>query len=239
MWILDHIIFIVTAFLCLGVFLFYLGARFWFDRQKIRDENEDLDHLKKVENLRNASITQKIDEITEEIYDEEPKESEVINQAFENIRTHISTEKEILDLLIKNFSKSHTVFTEKQIQNHVLDAILVTRSLQHPDIIVEIKRVSKIEEPIIEKYVRQVSDYVKLYGNEFKRSAAGLLILVLSNNYELTDYKIKQFKWMFYEDYHEIQNKIFMELLRENNIPFFDYEDLIGDIGVKFSDYKF
>jgi hypothetical protein len=238
-WIMDHIVWIVTIFICLGVFFIFLGARFWFDRQQIRDELENFEHKEKVEKLANVSLIDKMDEITEDMSENISSENVFEKDSLVNFRHYLSTEKTIISQFERTISLSYSIYPDKQIRGHRLDAVLVAKSLQHVDIIVEIKRMNKLLLNVIENSVSHLTEYVRLYNNEIQRNAAGLLIVVVSNNSELTDLELKKFTDSFFYNSQGIKNKIFLQFIRESNIPYFDYHGLLADIQCEFTGFVF
>ena len=235
LWVLNHVVCLMTLFFCLGLFLFYLGSRFWYDRQKIRDENEDIDHFKKVENLGNASLLEKADEINEDISADTAFEKRGEKYAYYNFRKHLSIEKTIISQIKRKLSDTYTVFTDKRIDNKILDAVLVANSIQHIDIIIDFKQLTNISSTVIEKSIVNIQEERDKYNFEIKHSVAGLLLLIVSFGSDLTDLELNNFINSCYYDYPEIKNKVFIEFIREKSISDFDFYTLMNKIQATYS----
>ncbi len=230
LWIFHHLVCIVIPLFTLGLIFLTLGSCLWIKRQKIRDEDENIEHRNKIKNLGNATPTQKAYEITEDISFNDSAEGENINKFVNNYRQYLSIERNLVEEIRRRTVGTYEVFQDKKIKNKIIDAILVANSLQHIDILVEIKYLRTLSENILYNAIFQVKEYLRLYHDEVGESAAGLIFIVISKEYQLNADLEEKWKSFILSDLMDIQGKIFIELIQEEKIYNFEYFDLLCHI---------
>lgn len=194
--ILHVIPYISGALGILGVILLLYGLIQWRERQRIRDQSEDLAVEKQERELHPLTPQEVEAEAREELelLEEEPQQTPpTARSSTATVNAYLGAERALFRKIEECFGPSVKLLTHTRVKGVEYDAVLRPREGER--VIVEVKYIRKgFNQGWLAESVNELTAKTALYGSRFSTPARAVLIIILASSDETLPEKIEKLK---------------------------------------------
>jgi hypothetical protein len=186
----NHLISICATLICIGFIITGLGLFLWWRRQQTQDTKENLELEKLKRELKPLTKEQSQEKAVAEsseyaaLSEQEenssgPQRISMDRQSRKKVSDYQKNEELVLDKLEQANSANYEILKERALGAAQYDAVLLSKLLSKPDIIVEVKIIRKgFHWSWLSSVIKVLALSVDFYSTRTRRKARGLLLVV-------------------------------------------------------------